>query len=185
MTFRHNALLSLVAVLTPIIAVLSFVGYETLAIKTGYQVELVVTGYDPTDFLRGHYIRYDALLDEVQVADPENSPWEDTSLSRLSGEGYLVVNDTNGDGVGDTFGSFYWEKPDEPYLFAEYYYYNNGEFIRETISLKGNQERYYLSESIAYTVERNINSVEEFVIRGSVHKGLFRAIEIEVDGVIY
>lgn len=165
------------ATLLPFMVAVGFLCYEAMAVLVGTPVSLTVTGYDPADILRGQYIRYELLLDEVALMEPV------VNESDMRGmEGYLSIMDSNGDGVYDTFGGFYWNEKPEVYINALCYSYWDG---NPNIRLVGNQGRYYLDEKIALSVEKAINVAGSFQINGTIVDGLFRATGIIVDGVTY
>lgn len=166
---REHPIAPIFAVVLPLITVLGFLIYEITAVATGAPVALKVQGYDPTDFLRGHYIRYDILTEGVEIADPHNKP--DTS-----NEGYLTLIDSDHDGILDAFGDFYWKKPQQTYIHAYSYY---------DISLDSYQSRYYLNEDLAPIVEKEIQEAGSFEIIGTVKDGHFRADHILVAGNRY
>lgn len=166
--------------------------YEMYAVATGYPVAFIVQGYDPTDFLRGHYIRYDVLnnmTSDIKIGDPENSIYS-TEERFYRKDGYISLVDSNYDGFYDSFGDFYWQKPDLPYINAKCNQFVSSNYDDETelfytFSLDNNQDRYYLDETLANFVEDEINLAGEFLIVGSLKSGLFRASHIEVNGVVY
>lgn len=50
--------LKLVAIVAPLLVMLAWVASLVLHVRTGAEVELRITGYDPRDLLAGHYLRY-------------------------------------------------------------------------------------------------------------------------------
>lgn len=185
---RNNPIAIIISLLIPILAILSFILYEITAVATGDKVALIVQGYDPTDFLRGHYIRYQILndmLDEMKIADPQNIQVQNEYY--YSHQGYISLIDSNNDGIYDSFGDFYIKKPNIPYINGRCVFYNYGvnDNSRYSIYLNYNQDRYYLNENLAPMVEDEINKYGEFSIVGSVKSGYFRASHIEVNGVEY
>ncbi len=185
---RHNTLAVLVSLGIPILMIVSFMFYEITAVATGAKVALKVSGYDPTDFLRGHYIRYSILNDmteHIEIGDSYNMPKNLINEDYFYGEsGYISLVDIDYDGIYDSYGKFYWKQPNTPSIKAKCNYssYNDGNY---TYSLDYNQDRYYLNENIAEFVEDEINLVGEFLIVGTTKNGLFRASHIEVNGVEY
>ncbi len=169
--------LTLFATLLPFVVAVGFLCYEAMAVLVGTPVSLTVTGYDPADILRGHYIRYELLLEDVGLMETVVD-----GISMREIEGYLSIVDSNGDGVYDSFGGFYWTQKPEVYIKAECYRYSE-DYSR--FLLVGNQGRYYLDETIATDVENAINEAGSFQIKGTILNGLFRATAIVVDGIEY
>lgn len=190
---RNNQIAVITSLLIPILAILSFILYEEIAVATGDKVSLIVRGYDPTDYLRGHYIRYqilDDMVEDIKIADPQNILIKDEYYYRT--DGYISLKDTNNDGVYDSFGDFYIKKPNIPYINGRcviYNYkdfdYNNEDKQNYNIYLDYNQDRYYLNENLAPIVEDEINKYGEFSIVGTTKSGYFRASHIEVNGAVY
>ncbi len=182
---QYSPLAVIGSIMLPIVTVLGFLLYEVVTIATGTPVALIVAGYDPSDFLRGHYILYDALTEELEILDPENEPQtQDGYVYRE--DGYILLEDVNGDGVYDTIGKFTWTKPSTPYLRAvgsRIFY--GGEDEGYYFQLDSDQGRYYLDEDLASFVEDEIRRVGKFSIEGTVKQGQFRASAIEVDGKRY
>lgn len=188
---RNNITAVIISLLIPISLVFGFMMFEVHSVVTGDKVAFIVQGYDPTDFLRGHYIRYDILnnmTENVRIADPQNNPTMHNSDYFRSEPGYITLADKNKDGVYDSFGDFYWEKPNVPYIngFCSYYgrYYSEDD-PKYNYQLDSNQERYYLDENLASFVEAEITDAGEFNIVGTIKNGLFRASHIEVKGIVY
>lgn len=185
--FRNNTMAVIISLLIPILAIINFILYEEIAIATGDKVALIVRGYDPSDFLRGQYIRYDILdtmANEMVIADPQNTPEDETYRYQ---DGYIALFDSNNDGIYDCLGDFYWEKPNVPFINAKckiFTLYNSSK-QSVTFSLAYNQDRYYIDENIVSFVEDEISRVGHFEIVGSVKSGYFRASHIEVDGIKY
>ncbi len=165
------------ATLLPFVAAVGFLCYEATAVMLGTPVSLAVTGYDPADILRGHYIRYELLLEDIKPMEPilDEDQFYDV-------EGYLSIIDSDGDGVYDSFGGFYWNEVPEVYIKAECHFYTE-DYAR--YGLIGNQGRYYLDEKIARDAEDAINEAGSFEISGSIRDGFFRATGIVVGGVEY
>lgn len=184
---RNNTPAVIISLIIPVVIIFGFMMYEVTSVLTGDKVAFVVQGYDPTDFLRGHYIRYDVLngmTDNISIADPQNGP--NLSERFYYEDGYIAFNDSNNDGIYDSFGDFYWEKPNIPYIKGNctYYIYENSD-PRYTFRLNHHQDRYYLDENLASFVEDEINKADEFYIVGTAKDGYFRASHIEVNGNIY
>lgn len=174
---NKSKIITVLATLLPFVVTLGFLCYEATAVFVGTPVSLTVTGYDPADILRGHYIRYELLLEDVELMESV------TDVDNFSGtQGYLSIVDSNGDGIYDSLGGFYWNQKPEVYIKAECYRYSES-YTR--FFLVGNQGRYYLDEKIAYDVEKAINQHGSFQIQGTILDGLFRATGIVVDGVEY
>lgn len=174
---KDSKFLCLFSVLLPIFAVISFMLYELFAVTVGTPIHLTVEGYDPTDFLRGHYIRYDALVENLTILDPENQP--DKYYTQL--DGYIVIGDKDSDGIYDSFSGFSWEKPDSPYIYAFCRLFED----RHYIFLDNNQTRYYLDENLAPIAEKKILEEGSFTLVGTLFQGLFRASRLEVAGESY
>lgn len=165
------------ATFIPFLVAIGFLCYETLAVFMGTPVSLTVRGYDPADILRGQYILYTLVLDDVNIMEKVG---EDETIRRT--EGYLSIIDSNGDGAYNEIGGFYWNQKPPVYIKAECTYHSE-DYSR--FRLVGTQGRYYLDEKIAKQVEDAIAEAGSFQIHGTVIDGLFRATSIEVDGVIY
>lgn len=180
---ENNKWLGIASAVLPIIVVIAFAIYEISMVATGDAVSLSVSGYDPTDFLRGHYIMYDPLLSDIEIADPENQPAK-AYESYSTNDGYILLIDSDSDGIYDLLGDFYWKKPSQPYLKAQCYFYGSDN-RNARISLSNEQARFYLNENIAPQVEKEIWQSDGFEIVGTVNQGLFRAKYIEIDGKIY
>lgn len=162
--------------LCPFMVALGFFFYEVVAVTLGIPVALEITGYDPTDILRGHYIQYDYLFEELEVLDPENAP------DSREGDGYFVLADGDQDGIYDTITGFTWKEKPEVYLLGFCRIWGDDSTY---FSFLSEQRRFYLDERIAETVEEEIFQAGGFSIVGTVTHGLFRASGIEVDGTIY
>ncbi|MFI3199992.1 MAG: GDYXXLXY domain-containing protein [Eubacteriales bacterium] len=184
---RHNTQVVVISLMIPIIMIVGFMTYEVIAVATGDPVALRVQGYDPIDFLRGHYIRYSILNDmteNIEIADPHNMPKKLIDDDYFYGErGYISLVDTDNDSIYDSYGQFYWKKPNTASIKAKCNYSNYSDCY--SFSLDYHQDRYYLNENIAEFVEDEINTSGEFVIVGTTKNGLFRASHIEVNGVFY
>lgn len=188
---RENKTAVIVSLIIPILMILGFMMYEIISVATGDKVELIVQGYDPTDFLRGHYIRYSIINDmaeEMEIYDPENLPTNEDSSYNI--QGHISLEDTNNDGIYDSLGDFYVKKPNTPYINGNcrIYYIKNDEEIKEMnhrIYIDYHQDRYYLNENLAPIVEDEIREAGSFSIVGTVKSGYFRASHIDVAGKIY
>lgn len=187
---RHNTIAVIISLLIPICVVFGFMMFEVYSVVTGDKVAFTVQGYDPTDFLRGHYIRYDILnnmTENVKIADPQNIPDVYDPDHFFNEAGYITLVDSNNDGIYDSFGDFYWKKPSVPHIkgFCTKYSRYDGNDEYYSYRLNSNQDRYYLDENLASFVESEINDAGEFYIVGTTKNGLFRASHIEVKGIIY
>lgn len=174
---QSSRIMTILATILPFLVAMGFICYEATAVYTGTPVSLTVTGYDPADILRGQYIRYELLLEDVKPMEPFSE-----SRDYYGTEGYLSIIDSNGDGIYDSFGGFYWTEVPEVYLKAKCNWLteDGGRF-----SLIGNQGRYYLDEKISLSVEKAINEAGSFEINGTVLGGFFRATDIVVNGIKY
>ncbi len=172
--------MQLLVVILPIIVILSFIGYEFCSYNFGQEVSLKMEGYDPSDFLRGQYIRYDmigdAALQSVKVVD---DPF-DKDDSFWGEAGYLTLIDTDYDGVCDSYGEFYFSKPNGLYLHATCSRFYENDYRVDLV-----QDRYYIDENIVSMVEDEIREHGEFTIVGSVSNGYIRAKYIEVNNIKY
>lgn len=168
---REHPIAPIFAAALPVLVVLGFLIYELTAVSTGTPVALKVQGYDPTDFLRGHYISYDMLTEEVNIADPHNQ-----GIAKDDNQGYLTLIDSDQDGIYDSFGDFYWKNPHQTYMRA---------YSSYKITLNQYQTRYYLNEDLAPIVEKEIQEAGSFEIIGTVKDGYFRADHILVAGNRY
>ncbi len=62
---------TLIALIFPIICLLSLISYEQIIIRTGETIILKVKAYDPRDLLKGHYLNYQIDY-EVEDLCPSN-----------------------------------------------------------------------------------------------------------------
>lgn len=188
---RNNITAVIISLLIPIGVVFGFMMFEVHSVITGDLVAFTVQGYDPTDFLRGHYIRYDVLnnmTENIKIADPQNTPTDTDTDYFYNKPGYITLVDSNNDGIYDSFGDFHWKRPTNNIAYINGYcskYTRNEKEPTYTYKLDSNQDRYYLDENLASFVESEINDAGEFYIVGTTKNGLFRASHIEVKGVIY
>lgn len=171
------------SLICPFLVIIGFICYEFFMVATGVPVSLVVQGYDPSDFLRGNYILYDHLIEDVVIADPIYYNFSDDKFYYRD-TGHIILLDTDGDGVYDDFGDFYWSEPSQPYFLAECSIYHS-QPDEPRIYFLDNQNRFYLDQELAPDVEDDIRDVGSFNITGTVNKGVFRAESIKVAGRVY
>lgn len=165
------------ATFLPILVAIGFLCYENTAVHLGTPVSLTVRGYDPADILRGQYILYTLVLEDIELMEIVGDE------EKMRGtEGYLSILDSDGDGVYDEIGGFYWNQTPAVYIKAQCSYHSEN---YSNFRLMGTQGRYYLDEKIAKQVEDAIAEAGSFQIQGTVLGGLFRATGILVDGVEY
>lgn len=176
----------ILSILAPLIVILCFIAYEIAMVNFGTKVSLVATGYDPKDFLRGHYISYKLLAKDIDVFDIETIPKFDDSFSRTVIDAYITLKDTDNDGIYDSVDKLHINEPDSPYIKSScVYYYDRDDETTPIVIVNDVQRKYYLNENLAPIVENEINEAGEFEVFGTIHNGYFRSKNIVVDGKNY
>lgn len=211
---RDNNILFFTFHAIPILLVVGVFACEILSVKIGTPVRFEVTGYDPRDLLRGHYIEYlldedvksTTLLDLVDYELEQGSNFDlytSRSIARFKERIYYAeLIDSNNDNVYDSIVSVVPEKPMyNNYLkvninnYISYRVFRNEDmkndfFMDETnlvldTTLPYNSSRFYLNEEDAKYLDTIFNSANLIEIEGVVTNGIFRARNLIVDGEVY
>lgn len=174
---KNYKFLKIAALIFPILVITGFASQEFIYRIIGDEVILDISGYDPRDLLRGHYISYTI----AESTDNIKTDVYFTSDDYYSVNGYLILVDSNNDGVYDSFSEFSESKPSNPYIKGTIHDGYSGIYYRITDNIK----RYYVNEKLAPIIESAITKADSVQIKGTVYNGEFRADSLIIDGTEY
>lgn len=133
-----------------------------LPVLFGTQVKVRAFGYDPRDLLAGNFIMLDYNL----------SLKEEQSLFLTERDFFILLDDSNKDGIFE-FGEVLLHKPqDKLYVKAKRKYYTN---------LQIGVEKYFVSKKRAIEIEKSLNSAQTAIVTLKIHKGKARIVDFELE----
>lgn len=133
-----------------------------LPVLFGTQVKVRAFGYDPRDLLAGNFIMLDYNL----------SLKEEQSLFLTERDFFILLDDSDKDGVFE-FGEVLLHKPqDKLYVKAKRKYYTN---------LQIGVEKYFVSKKRAIEIEKSLNSAQTAIVTLKIHKGKARIVDFELE----
>lgn len=133
-----------------------------LPVLFGTQVKVRAFGYDPRDLLAGNFIMLDYNL----------SLKEEQSLFLTERDFFILLDDSDKDGVFE-FGEVLLHKPqDKLYVKAKRKYYEN---------LQIGVEKYFVSKKRAIEIEKSLNSAQTAIVTLKIHKGKARIVDFELE----
>lgn len=184
MKIRRNRLI-LTAFALQIMMLLSVISVVYGISCLGETVVITMTGCDPYDALRGRYLRLNMPSSDVVLEPGSVERYKNKSMGSRTIPVYVALDKDPGNGLS-RFSYATLDRPDSsiPYIRCPARYLGSSD-IKSRVDIQPRITQYYLNETHAQQLDRQIRWDTDIQMRLKIWKGLYVVDGIEIDGQSY